>query len=127
MAASPGPRIYVIDDDTVVLDSTAFLLAALGYDCATSAAPQRFLEQASTLDPGCILTDLRMPGMNGFELAASLRDRGIEWPMLMMTSDSGGRVEALARERGFAALLHKPVNADLLAGALESAFAALDS
>ena len=125
MTAPRGTRVYVIDDDKAVLDSTAFLLSALSYDCAIFAAPERFLEQASTLDPGCVLTDLRMPGMNGFELAASLRARGIQWPMLMMTSEGGKRVEILADQHGFAALLHKPVDADLLTDALKSAFAAI--
>ena len=117
----------MIDDDRDVLESTAFLLPALGYECTVFAAADHFLGEAPTLAPGCILTDLRMPAMDGFELASAIRQRALDWPILMMTSDNGPELEQRVRDGGFAALLRKPVDGDLLADALDRAFAALDA
>jgi two-component system, LuxR family, response regulator FixJ len=125
--AEPGGRcVYVIDDDKGVLDSTAFLLSALGYDCVSFAEARAFLDAAEALAPGCIVTDLRMPRMDGFELASALQDRGVRWPIVMITSETGNQVAQRAGKLGFAALLHKPINADLLADSLTEAFAAFD-
>lgn len=127
MPATGRRCVYVIDDDKGVLDSTAFLLSALGYDCVTFAEAETFLEVVRTLSPGCILTDLRMPRLDGFELAAGLRERGIGWPILMITSETGEQVERRAARHGFGALLHKPIDVDLLADSLERAFAAFEA
>ena len=126
--AAPGARqVYVIDDDPDVLGSAAFLLPTLGYECRTFAAPEQFLEQAATLEPGCVLTDLRMPVMDGFQLARRIRSNGLDWPVVMMTSDNGPALARRATEDGLAALLRKPLDVDLLAAALDEAFVALDA
>jgi two-component system, LuxR family, response regulator FixJ len=117
----------VIDDDRHVLESTEFLLPALGYECTVFAGADHFLGEAASLAPGCILTDLRMPAMDGFELASAVRDRALDWPMLMMTSDNGPELEQRVRDSGFAALLRKPVDGHLLVDALARAFATLDA
>jgi two-component system, LuxR family, response regulator TtrR len=127
VAASASRRVYVIDDDRHVRESTAFLLPALGYECTVFAAPDRFLGEAAMLAPGCILTDLRMPAMDGFELASAVRSRALDWPILMMTSDNGPELEQRVRDSGFSALLRKPVDGDLLVEALAQAFATLDA
>ena len=126
MAAPGGRYVYVIDDDKGVLDSTAFLLSALGYDCVSFAEAGAFLDAAEALAPGCVLTDLRMPRIDGFELAAALRERGSRWPIVMITSEAGSHVDRRAGRLGFAALLHKPIDADLLADLLTQAFAAFE-
>jgi two-component system response regulator FixJ len=122
-----GKCVYLIDDDKGVRDSTAFLLSTLGYGCVTFAAPAAFLDACDTLAPGCVLTDLRMPGMDGFELAAALRDRGVTWPMLMMTSENGDDVGRHASNAGFLAVLRKPMDPDGLENAIAGAFEALGS
>jgi two-component system response regulator FixJ len=126
MAQPRGRCVYVIDDDKGMLDSTAFLLSALGYDCMGFAEARAFLDAVEALARGCILTDLRMPRMDGFELASALRDRGISWPIFIITSESGNQVEQRAGKLGLAALLHKPIDADLLAGSLTEAFEAFE-
>lgn len=123
MIETAARRVYVIDDDLDVLASAAFLLPALGYECATFSAPEEFLGRVAELPPGCVLTDLRMPVMDGFELAKSIVELGIEWPVLMMTSDGGDDLLRRASESGVSAVLRKPVDANLLADALSAAFA----
>ena len=122
MAVLGGRRVYVIDDDQGVLESTAFLLAAIGFECRTFASPRSFLAEAPKLAPGCVLTDLRMPEMDGFALAAALKSRVFEWPILLMTSDNGPELARRAASAGFAELLRKPVDGALLEDALARAF-----
>lgn len=125
MAALGGRRVYVIDDDQGVLESTAFLLPTLGFECRTFASPRGFLAEAPKLAPGCVLTDLRMPEMDGFALAAALESEGVGWPILLMTSDNGPELTRRAARHGFAAVLRKPVDGALLEQALGRAFAIL--
>lgn len=117
--------MYVIDDDSAVLESTVFLLGALGFAHRAFGDARAFLAQVGDLPPACILTDLRMPEVDGWALAAELRERKPGWPMLLMTSDTEPGLAEKARELGFAALLHKPLDAALLAAALERTFANL--
>jgi two-component system response regulator FixJ len=119
-----GPRcVYVIDDDQVVLESTAFLLGALGFQCRAFASAESFLRTAARLGPGCVLTDLRMPEMDGYGLAAALQERGVAWPVLLMTSENGPELAHRAENHGFAALLRKPLDGALLEDVLARAFA----
>jgi FixJ family two-component response regulator len=126
MAGAAGTRVYLIDDDAGVLESTAFLLSVLGYDCATFGGAEPFLEAAGSLFAACIVTDLRMPGMSGFELVQALRERGIGWPVILMTSEDGEQIERNASAAGFAAVLRKPVDADQLADAIAQSAASIE-
>jgi len=125
MAALGARFVYVIDDDQGVLESSAFLLGALGLDCRTFVSPRNFLSEAPKLAPGCVLTDLRMPEMDGFAVAAGLVSQGRGWPVLLMTSDNGPELARRAASHGFAAVLRKPVDGALLEDALDRAFARL--
>jgi two-component system response regulator FixJ len=120
-------RVYVIDDDPQVLDSTAFLLSTLGYECMTFSAADEFLGRAANLPSGCVLTDLRMPVTDGFELASRVGELGLDWPFVMMTSDHSADVARRAARHGIATVLPKPVQAEAMAGALTAAFNALDA
>ena len=119
--------VYVIDDDQGVLESTAFLLPTLGFECRTFASPRGFLAEAAKLAPGCVLTDLRMPEMDGFALAAELASQGIGWPVLLMTSDNGPELARRAASQGIATVLRKPVDGAFLEEALGQAFARLEA
>jgi two-component system response regulator FixJ len=119
--------VYVIDDDLGVLESTAFLLPALGYECVTFGSAEEFLGRAPGLPRGCVVTDLRMPTMDGLELAAKIVELGLGWPILMMTSDDGPDLERRAADQGITAVLRKPIDAALLADALSQAFTRFQS
>jgi two-component system response regulator FixJ len=124
-AQTSGMHVYVIDDEPAVLASTGFLLRTLGHECQAFAAAEDFLAAAAALAPGCILTDLRMPGMDGLALAEALRERAIDWPAVLMTSDDSPDIEQAARDRGFSSVLRKPLEEPLLIDAIAAAFAAL--
>jgi two-component system response regulator FixJ len=126
MAGAAGTSVYLIDDDAGVRESTSFLLSVLGYACATFAGADLFLEAVGSLSAACIVTDLRMPGMGGFELVEALRERGIGWPVILMTSEDGEQIERNASAAGFAAVLRKPVDADQLADAIAQSSASIE-
>ena len=68
--------VYVIDDDDAVRDSLSFLLETAGFAVETFESGARFLESFTGDEIGCIVTDVRMPGLSGLELAGRLRDLG---------------------------------------------------
>src|ERR1051325_7987715 len=81
--------VYVIDDDEAVRDSVSLLLEARALAAQSFASGPEFLAVASSLKPGCIITDMRMPLMNGLELLHRLRDRNLTFPVIVMTAPGG--------------------------------------
>ncbi|MGN6155901.1 MAG: response regulator transcription factor [Sphingomicrobium sp.] len=118
-------QVYVIDDDPDMLRSTEFLLQSMGNGVECFADGDLFLEALPSLRPGCIITDLSMPHISGHALKATLDERGVAWPMILMTSEDG-QTRRDAEARGFAGYLSKPFSADALAAALDTAFEALE-
>jgi len=113
-------HVYVIDDDSAVLESMAFLLDAVGYPCATFSDGSEFLAKVGTLARGCIVTDFQMPGMNGYELYAAIRARSIDWPICLMSSTRKG-LAPRAKALGFIDFLPKPIAAETLVRVLDRA------
>jgi two-component system response regulator FixJ len=124
LPTSPSLRVYVIDDDPAVLESTALLLDTFGFDCTTFGCAVEFLSKVDGLAPGCVLTDLRMPDIDGWALCSALQGKALGWPVLLMSSDNGAELQRRARESGFSGLIRKPVDADKLAAAIGGAIAA---
>lgn len=115
--------VYLIDDDDAMLASTAFLLETLGLQVKSFRDPFAFLHAVRELEPGCLLTDLLMPSMSGLELHATLKKRGIDWPVVLMS----GHSSLNAKGRGISAMLEKPFSADQLMTALDGAFTELEA
>jgi FixJ family two-component response regulator len=113
-------RVYVIDDDSAVLESMAYLLDAYGHSCATFASADEFLAELNGLAPGCVITDLQMPGTDGCQLLSAMRARSIGWPVCLMSSSTRG-LKTRARGHGFLAFLAKPVQNEELVAALDRA------
>lgn len=89
-------RIHVIDDDAGLREALAFLLDVNGFDAAFYASATDFLEALPVAD-GCVLTDIRMPGLTGLDLMRELRSRGETLPVIVMTGhgDVALAVEAM--------------------------------
>src|SRR6202790_4870372 len=77
--------VHLIDDDDGVRQSLAFLLATSGFAVRVYESAIAFLDAAATLQPGCIITDVRMPGIDGLELQRQLKARRIGLPVIVMT------------------------------------------
>lgn len=114
--------VAVIDDDDLVRDAAASLIRSLGYRTATFASAEAYLA-APDPAPDCVLTDLQMPGRSGLELSAVLRAGPSPVPVILMTAYPTDELRVRATAMGLAALLDKPVDPDLLTGALERALA----
>src|SRR5947207_14278077 len=78
--------VFLIDDDAGVRDSLSLLLSLKGLRTLPFANAESFIETYRPEWSGCVLTDLRMPGMTGLDLQAALRGRGIEVPVVVLTA-----------------------------------------
>jgi FixJ family two-component response regulator len=115
--------VYVVDDDTAVRDSLALMLAVAGYRTAIFADAEAFLAAYDPRWAGCVIADLRLPGLNGLELQAMLGRRGSTLPYIVITGHgdvSSARTAFRAQAVDF---LEKPFDRGALMAAVEAAFA----
>ena len=117
--------IHVIDDDEAVRGSLAFLLDGAGFVARTYATPAEVLEAAAAaaLDPGCIVTDIRMPQMNGLELVRRLREAGVDLPVIVITGHGDLPMAIEAMRAGVVDFLEKPFDDEALLAAVRRAIA----
>ena len=110
--------IFIIDDDQSMQRAFLLLLEATGFDAKAFSSAEEFLTHSVISDADCIILDLRMPRMTGFELMEKLRSMGIHVPIFCVTAfdDAGSRERA--RELGAAAYLTKPVDDQALIDAI---------
>jgi two-component system response regulator FixJ len=119
MSDRENPPVFVIDDEEPVCASLAKLLRAIGYPARTFPSAAAYLESDAIGTDGCLLLDLRMPGMSGIELVEELSRRGRPVPIIVMTGHADTTsVERLERFPliGF---LEKPFAVDQLKELLE--------
>jgi len=115
------PEVTIVDDDAGVRDSLALLLGLHGYAVRTFASGEALLEAVQPEWRGCLLVDLRMPGMDGLGLQAALRDRGIRLPVIILTAHGDAANARAALKGGAYDFLEKPVDDGLLIGMIEAA------
>ena len=113
--------VHVIDDDEAMRDSLAFLLDCEGIPVRTYESALAFLEQAKTREHGCIVTDVRMPGMTGLELVRRLAELGIEDPVIVITGHADVPLAVEAMKAGVCDFIEKPFDNALLLGAIARA------
>lgn len=118
--------VHIVDDDSEVRAGASYALRSHGFETQIYAGGQEFLGEAK-LDRGCVLLDLRMPGMDGFEVLARLADRGASLPVIILTGQ-GDIPQAVQAMRGGAVdFIEKPYPMARLIDAIERAFAAAES
>ena len=113
--------IYVIDDDPGVRRSLERLLDAFGFEVASYATPDAFLGIAGSIVGGCVLLDLRMPDMDGFEVHARLRLINPHLPVIVVTAQGDVPTAVRAMKAGASDFIEKPYSDDALIAAIESA------
>ncbi|MBU6297341.1 MAG: response regulator [Alphaproteobacteria bacterium] len=116
--------VYLVDDDFAVRESLQALLESEGFRVADFATGQAFLDAASELAKGCLVLDLRMPEVDGFQVLETLRTRGIRIPTIVLTGHGDASVEERVRQAGARCMLHKPVQEEELFKALRAALVA---
>ena len=118
----PGTgTVFLIDDDPGVRDSLALLLSLKGLSTQLFASAESFLETYQPDQAGCVLTDLRMPGMTGLELQAALRERRLELPVVVLTAHGDVATARAALKNGAFDFLEKPIDDAMLLDVLHNA------
>ena len=112
---------HIVDDDVHVAESTAFLLRTEGYDTTIHGSAEAFLRALPDLDHGCILLDIRMPGINGLELQRHLRDGGSTMPVVIITGHGDVDTAVRAMKDGALDYLQKPFSREELLTAVQAA------
>ena len=115
--------VYVIDDDDGARHSLEFLLDCAGLEARGFPSADDFLAVGPPLDHACIVTDVRMPGMNGIELAQALHARGCGAPVIVITGHADVPMAIQAMKAGVADFIEKPFDDDAILGAVRSAIA----
>ena len=118
---SQGKKVYVIDDDPAMRDSLDFLLGSAGFSVHVFDSAQVFLDELAKLDPGCVVTDVRMPGINGMELLRRINSGPRKLPVIIMTGHGDVRLAVEAMKLGALDFLEKPFEDDRLIGMIETA------
>jgi two-component system response regulator FixJ len=113
--------VHVIDDDAAMRDSLAFLLKTAKVPVATYDSASRFLEQSSNVQTGCIVTDVRMPGISGIDLLKRLREMKNAIPVIIITGHGDVPLAVEAMKYGASDFLEKPFDDDLLLTAVRAA------
>ena len=117
--------MYVVDDDRDVRRSLSFMLGASEIRSHPFGSGEDFLDSVPDLQPGCILLDLRMPQMDGFQVMSELASREIDWPVIVMTGHGEVPVAVRAMKLGAVDFIEKPFSEETLLGCFGNAFALL--
>jgi two-component system, LuxR family, response regulator FixJ len=115
--------IYVVDDDEAVRDSLVVVLEARGHTVRGFASAQQFLGAAPSLRPGVLITDIRMPEMDGLELQQRLIERALPFPLIVITGHGDVALAVRAMKAGALDFIEKPFAAEAI---LHSVTAALE-
>ena len=119
--------VFLVDDDEAIRHSASFMLRHAGFAVKTYPDGISFLEQVSEENAGCILLDVRMPGMDGLAVQNALNSRGINMPVIILTGHGDVPVAVEAMKGGAVEFLEKPYEKKALVSAIESAFVLLDN
>lgn len=104
------PVVFVVDDDAAVRDGLGFLFASVGLAVEAYDSADAFLQSLPSIQSGCILTDVRMPGLSGLELQARLLERRLTLPVIVMTGHGDVRMAVRAMKAGAFDFIEKPFN-----------------
>lgn len=111
--------VHLVDDDEAIRRSVGFMLKTSGFHVRSYESGVELLKGAANLEPGCILLDIRMPGVDGLEVQASLRDKGITLPVIIMTGHGDVSLAVQAMKAGAVDFIEKPFEKAVLLSAIE--------
>ena len=115
-----SPLVYLVDDDDAVRDALALLLRSVGLRSAGYGDPQQFLAQLAPQTIGCVVLDIRMPGISGLDVLARLAEAS-DLPVVMLTGHANVDLCRRAFKGGAMEFLQKPVDDDIFLDAVQTA------
>jgi len=119
-----GPTVFVVDDDEALNESLRWLLESEGLAVETFGSASEFLEGYPSGHPGCLILDVRMPGMSGLELQERMRERGIRLPTIVITGHGDIPMAVQAVRNGAVDFIEKPLDDRVLMSSVQAALAA---
>ncbi len=114
--------VHVIDDDEAMRKSLAFMLRAAKLEVQTYASATEFLEHLPQAKSGCVVTDVRMPGISGIDLLKRLRELKVAMPVIVITGHGDVPLAVQAMKEGAIDFLEKPFEEEAMLAAVRSAF-----
>ena len=118
--------IHLVDDDASVRRSVGFMLKTAGFQVRAFEDGTDLLKCAAELEDGCILLDIRMPGMDGLEVQQALQEKGVRLPVVIMTGHGDVSLAVKAMKAGAVDFVEKPFAKEVLLIALAEAFKRLE-
>ncbi|MGR8919523.1 MAG: response regulator transcription factor [Gammaproteobacteria bacterium] len=107
---APPSTVFVVDDDAAVRESLALLIGSMALPVELFESAQDFLARCDVTRPGCLVLDIRMPGMSGLELQHELVERGIALPVIFITGHGDIAMAVRAMKSGAVDFIEKPFN-----------------
>jgi FixJ family two-component response regulator len=113
--------ISIVEDDHSFRRALGRLIGLLGYSVAAFESAEEFLRSGRLADTACLISDVRLPGMDGLELQQALLAGGSRVPVIFIAADAGSEVRERALAAGAIGFLHKPFRDEKLIGLLDQA------
>jgi FixJ family two-component response regulator len=117
------PTVFIVDDDDAVRRFLTGLIQSIDLAVEVYASAKDFLDAYQPGRPGCLLLDVRMPGMSGLELQRELAERSVELPVVILTGHGNVPVAVQAMKAGAVDFIEKPFNNELLLDRIQTAVA----
>lgn len=118
---SDEATVFIVDDDEAVRDSLSFLMQSVGLKTESFDSADSFLQASPTQHAGCLLLDIRMPGMSGLELQGVLEERNIRLPVIFISGHADVPMAVRALKAGAFDFVEKPFNDQLLLDCVQRA------
>jgi two-component system, LuxR family, response regulator FixJ len=122
MSSSDQRLVHIVDDDPAVRRSVGFMLKTSGHRVEAYESGADLIKKIGALDEGCILLDIRMPGMDGLEVQEALHERGVDLPVIMMTGHGDVTLAVKAMKAGAVDFIEKPFDKETLLASLEEGY-----
>lgn len=115
-------QIYIVDDDASVCRALKFLLMTFGFAVNTFPCSEEYFSVVSNSSKGCLILDIRMPGLDGWQTLKRIIKSGSKRPVILMSADKSGGLKEEALKAGAMGFLQKPFNDQMLVGLIKTAF-----
>jgi len=119
--APEQPTVFVVDDDPGIRDSVTWLFQSVGLPVETYGSAQKFLDTYVPSRPGCLILDVRLPGMGGLDLLEALRRRGATLPVIVVTAFGEVHSAVRAMKGGAIDVMEKPTRDQVLLDRVQQA------